>query len=95
MAVALERLIAATSPTEVVGGAPVEVEELAYDARAVRPGTLFFCVPGSRADGHDFAGEAIASGASPPTATTSLPTRWPEAPRRWCASASSGWGCRR
>ena len=63
MAVALERLIAATSPTEVVGGAPVEVEELAYDARAVRPGTLFFCVPGSRADGHDFAGEAVASGA--------------------------------
>jgi UDP-N-acetylmuramoyl-L-alanyl-D-glutamate--2,6-diaminopimelate ligase len=63
MAVALERLIAATSPTEVVGGAPVEVEELAYDARAVRHGTLFFCVPGSRADGHDFAGEAVASGA--------------------------------
>jgi UDP-N-acetylmuramoyl-L-alanyl-D-glutamate--2,6-diaminopimelate ligase len=63
MAVALERLIAATSPTEVVGGAPVEVEELAYDARAVRPGTLFFCVPGSRADGHDFAAGAVASGA--------------------------------
>jgi UDP-N-acetylmuramoyl-L-alanyl-D-glutamate--2,6-diaminopimelate ligase len=63
MAVALERLIAATSPTEVVGGAPVEVEELAYDARAVRPGTLFFCVPGTRADGHDFAGEAVAAGA--------------------------------
>ena len=63
MAVALERLIAATSPTEVVGGAPVEVEQLAYDARAVGPGTLFFCVPGSRADGHDFAGDAVAAGA--------------------------------
>jgi UDP-N-acetylmuramoyl-L-alanyl-D-glutamate--2,6-diaminopimelate ligase len=63
MAVALERLIAATSPTEVVGGAPVEVEALAYNAGAVRPGTLFFCVPGSRADGHDFADEAVAAGA--------------------------------
>jgi UDP-N-acetylmuramoyl-L-alanyl-D-glutamate--2,6-diaminopimelate ligase len=63
MAVALERLIAATSPTEVERGAPVEVEDLAYDARAVRPGSLFFCVPGGRADGHEFAGDAVASGA--------------------------------
>src|SRR5918999_1493520 len=63
MAVALERLIAATSPTEVVGGAPLEVEDLAYDTRAVHPGTLFFCVRGSRADGHDLAGDAVAAGA--------------------------------
>jgi UDP-N-acetylmuramoyl-L-alanyl-D-glutamate--2,6-diaminopimelate ligase len=63
MAVALERLIAATSPTEVVGGAPVEVEDLAYDVRTLRPGTLYFCVPGERADGHDFAAEAVEKGA--------------------------------
>jgi UDP-N-acetylmuramoyl-L-alanyl-D-glutamate--2,6-diaminopimelate ligase len=63
MAVALERLIAATSPTEVVAGAPVEVDDLAYDAQAVRPGMLFFCVPGHRRDGHDFAGDAVAAGA--------------------------------
>jgi UDP-N-acetylmuramoyl-L-alanyl-D-glutamate--2,6-diaminopimelate ligase len=63
MAVALERLIAATKPTEVIGGAPVEVEDLTYDARAVRPGSLFFCVRGSRADGHDFAEDAVAGGA--------------------------------
>jgi UDP-N-acetylmuramoyl-L-alanyl-D-glutamate--2,6-diaminopimelate ligase len=63
MAVALERLIAATSPTEVVRGAPVEVEDLAYDARAARPGSLFFCVVGGRADGHDFAADAVAAGA--------------------------------
>jgi UDP-N-acetylmuramoyl-L-alanyl-D-glutamate--2,6-diaminopimelate ligase len=63
MAVALERLIAATSPTEVVGGAPVEVEDLVYDTRSVGPGALFFCVPGGRLDGHDFAREAIDAGA--------------------------------
>jgi UDP-N-acetylmuramoyl-L-alanyl-D-glutamate--2,6-diaminopimelate ligase len=63
MAVALERLIAATSPTEVERGAPVEVEDLAYDARAVKPGSLFFCVPGGHADGHDFAADAVAAGA--------------------------------
>jgi UDP-N-acetylmuramoyl-L-alanyl-D-glutamate--2,6-diaminopimelate ligase len=63
MAVALERLIAATSPTEVVGGAPVEVEDLVYDTRLVRPGALFFCVPGARVDGHELAGEAVEAGA--------------------------------
>jgi UDP-N-acetylmuramoyl-L-alanyl-D-glutamate--2,6-diaminopimelate ligase len=63
MAVALERLIAATSPTEVVGGAPVEVEDLVYDTRALRPGALFFCVPGARLDGHELAGEAVERGA--------------------------------
>ena len=30
---------------------------------ASAPGTLFFCVPGARADGHDFAAEAVANGA--------------------------------
>ena len=59
----LERLVAALGAVEVVGRAPVEVRDLAYDARAVTPGTLFFCVPGARADGHDFAPEAVERGA--------------------------------
>ncbi|MEN3341611.1 MAG: UDP-N-acetylmuramoyl-L-alanyl-D-glutamate--2,6-diaminopimelate ligase [Actinomycetota bacterium] len=60
----LDRLVAALGAVEVVGRAPVEIGDLAYDARAVIPGTLFFCVPGARADGHDFAPEAVARGAS-------------------------------
>ena len=45
-------------------GAPeVEVSGLAYSSRSVKPGTLFFCVPGFRADGHDFAPDAVARGA--------------------------------
>src|SRR5579859_2107335 len=59
----LERLVAALGAVEVVGRAPVEVRDLAYDARAVTPGALFFCVPGARADGHDFAAEAVQRGA--------------------------------
>jgi UDP-N-acetylmuramoyl-L-alanyl-D-glutamate--2,6-diaminopimelate ligase len=59
----LERLVAALEPVEVLGRAKAEVRDLAYDARAVTPGALFFCVPGARADGHDFAAEAVASGA--------------------------------
>src|SRR5438270_11311519 len=59
----LERLVAALGAADVVGRAPVEVRDLAYDARAVGPGSLFFCVPGAVADGHDFAPEAVARGA--------------------------------
>jgi UDP-N-acetylmuramoyl-L-alanyl-D-glutamate--2,6-diaminopimelate ligase len=59
----LERLVAALGAVEVVGAAPVEVRDLAYDARVVTPGALFFAVPGARADGHDFAAEAVERGA--------------------------------
>ena len=38
--------------------------DLAYDARSVTPGAVFFCVPGTRADGHDFAAEAVERGAA-------------------------------
>jgi UDP-N-acetylmuramoyl-L-alanyl-D-glutamate--2,6-diaminopimelate ligase len=59
----LERVIAALAPADVLRRAPVEIGDLAYDARAAGPGSLFFCVPGSRADGHDFAADAVANGA--------------------------------
>jgi UDP-N-acetylmuramoyl-L-alanyl-D-glutamate--2,6-diaminopimelate ligase len=42
----------------------VEILDLAYDTRAVEPGTLFFCIPGAKADGHDLAAEAVAAGAA-------------------------------
>ena len=43
---------------------PVEITSLAYDNRAVRPGALLFCVPGFTRDGHDFAPDAVARGAT-------------------------------
>jgi UDP-N-acetylmuramoyl-L-alanyl-D-glutamate--2,6-diaminopimelate ligase len=60
----LERLIAALAPTDVVGGAAAEIRELAYDAREVSRGSLFFCIRGASADGHDFAAAALAGGAA-------------------------------
>jgi UDP-N-acetylmuramoyl-L-alanyl-D-glutamate--2,6-diaminopimelate ligase len=50
---------------ELMGkGAPeVEVSGLAYSSRSVSAGTLFFCVPGFKADGHDFAADAVERGA--------------------------------
>jgi UDP-N-acetylmuramoyl-L-alanyl-D-glutamate--2,6-diaminopimelate ligase len=51
---------------ELMGnGAPeVEVSGLAYSSTSVTPGTLFFCVPGFKVDGHDFAPDAVARGAA-------------------------------
>jgi len=61
----LERLVAALAPEAVLGSRdPVDVTDLAYDARAVTPGAAFFAVRGERADGHDFAAQAVESGAS-------------------------------
>ena len=59
----LERLITALAPTDVVNRASVEVRDLAYDGRGVQLGALFFCIPGLRRDGHDFAAGAVAAGA--------------------------------
>src|SRR4249919_2653646 len=64
----LERFIEALGPAEVVHRgvktAPVDVLDLAYDTRSVAPGTLFFCVRGSSADGHAFAATVAAAGAA-------------------------------
>ena len=60
----LERLAAAVGAVDVVGRAPVELSDLAYDARAVTGGAAFFCVRGAHVDGHDFAGNAVAAGAA-------------------------------
>jgi UDP-N-acetylmuramoyl-L-alanyl-D-glutamate--2,6-diaminopimelate ligase len=43
---------------------PVDVTALAYDNRAVGPGTVFFCVRGMTRDGHLFAPDAVARGAA-------------------------------
>jgi UDP-N-acetylmuramoyl-L-alanyl-D-glutamate--2,6-diaminopimelate ligase len=60
----LERLVAALGPEKVLGRPSVEVLDLAYDAREVTRGALFFCVPGTRVDGHDFAEQAVENGAT-------------------------------
>jgi UDP-N-acetylmuramoyl-L-alanyl-D-glutamate--2,6-diaminopimelate ligase len=42
----------------------VEISDLAYSSQSVTPGALFFCVPGFRSDGHDFAPDAVERGAA-------------------------------
>jgi UDP-N-acetylmuramoyl-L-alanyl-D-glutamate--2,6-diaminopimelate ligase len=61
--VEIARIGEAVAATSVVNPAAVDVTDLAYDTRAVSPGSLFFCVRGRHADGHDLAAEAVSRGA--------------------------------
>jgi UDP-N-acetylmuramoyl-L-alanyl-D-glutamate--2,6-diaminopimelate ligase len=60
----LRELLADVQVAEIAGDAGLEISGLAYDSRRVGRGTLFFCVPGQRSDGHDFAADAVERGAA-------------------------------
>lgn len=52
-------------PVEIVAGSPSNrVSSITHDSRNVAPGTLFGCIRGTRHDGHRFAADAVASGAT-------------------------------
>jgi UDP-N-acetylmuramoyl-L-alanyl-D-glutamate--2,6-diaminopimelate ligase len=62
----LDELTAGLAPAAAGGldaGGETEITGLAYDSRAVRGGELFFCVSGFQSDGHDYAPQALTSGA--------------------------------
>ena len=51
----------------------VSVAGLEYDSRRVAPGYLFFAFPGARADGREFAQQAIGRGAVAAVSELSAP----------------------
>ncbi|MCX7025434.1 MAG: UDP-N-acetylmuramoyl-L-alanyl-D-glutamate--2,6-diaminopimelate ligase [Spirochaetes bacterium] len=60
-----EILVSIDPSTVTISGSPgIEVRGLAYDSRDIRPGFLFFALPGLHSDGHDFIGRAVEAGAS-------------------------------
>jgi UDP-N-acetylmuramoyl-L-alanyl-D-glutamate--2,6-diaminopimelate ligase len=75
----LEDLLAgASGVNRIVGDGTVEISALAYDSRKVRPGTLFFCVPGEKVDGHDFAAQVVEEGAAALVVERELPLDVPQ-----------------
>jgi UDP-N-acetylmuramoyl-L-alanyl-D-glutamate--2,6-diaminopimelate ligase len=63
--VRLDRLLGQVDVLETRGDpARVDVRAIAFNAAEVVPGALYCCLPGSRFDGHDFAPDAVAAGAS-------------------------------
>ncbi len=63
----LHDLLDATEVLEIVhdpsGDATADVSDVTHDTRTTHPGALFCCIPGLRADGHDFASVAVDRGA--------------------------------
>lgn len=41
----------------------VNITGLCFDSRKVKPGDMYFCLPGLTYDGHDFIDQAVSSGA--------------------------------
>ena len=64
MRLELEELAAAAGCTLPEAARNITIEAVATDSRAVRPGTLFICLAGEHADGHDFALKAQDGGAA-------------------------------
>lgn len=73
MRLSLDQAVCAMNAV-VAGCAPdAELKGAAIDSRKVCPGDLFFCLPGTRVDGHDFAAQALQNGAAAIVAAHPLP----------------------
>ena len=59
-------------------GGTTEIDEIVYRADRVTPGSMFACLRGVRADGHDFAEQAVGLGASALLVERRLPIDVPQ-----------------
>lgn len=59
----LNELLKTIPLREARGATDVEIADIAFDSRLVKPGTLFVAQPGTVVDGHDFIDKAIEQGA--------------------------------
>jgi UDP-N-acetylmuramoyl-L-alanyl-D-glutamate--2,6-diaminopimelate ligase len=69
----LADIASALPDSEIRGDGGVPVAGVAYRSDEVSAGWLFFCVPGARADGHDFASKAVTAGATALVVERALP----------------------
>jgi UDP-N-acetylmuramoyl-L-alanyl-D-glutamate--2,6-diaminopimelate ligase len=61
--VRLGRLLRGVDTRGAVTNTDVEISEIAYDSRRVKPGTLFAAIRGEKTDGNNFVSDAVARGA--------------------------------
>ncbi|CAI6020118.1 UDP-N-acetylmuramoyl-L-alanyl-D-glutamate--2,6-diaminopimelate ligase [Cohnella sp. JJ-181] len=62
----------------IIGDDGVDIRGIESDSRAVEAGQLFFCLPGHRVDGHDFAPQALERGAAALVVSRELPLPAPQ-----------------
>jgi UDP-N-acetylmuramoyl-tripeptide--D-alanyl-D-alanine ligase len=58
---------------EPTGSGGLLITGVGIDSRDIRPGDLFFCLPGERSDGHHHAAQAVDNGAVAVVATRAVP----------------------
>jgi UDP-N-acetylmuramoyl-L-alanyl-D-glutamate--2,6-diaminopimelate ligase len=59
----LEEILKDIQPETVIGSKELNVSQINFDSRKVKPGSLFVATRGTQVDGHDFIEKAIGSGA--------------------------------
>jgi UDP-N-acetylmuramoyl-L-alanyl-D-glutamate--2,6-diaminopimelate ligase len=64
MGMILRELLKGVKILRVEGSLDIHISDIHYDSRQVTPGSLFFCIEGYQADGHDFAAAAVEKGAA-------------------------------
>ena len=60
----LNKLLQGIDLVAVTGDTGCEIDNLTFDSRTCRPGSLFIAVPGTAVDGHAFIGKAVEAGAT-------------------------------
>lgn len=63
MAKTLSQLLETIDAVEVIGSTEQVIQDVSYDSRAVKDGSLFICLDGARVDGHSYARKAAEAGA--------------------------------
>lgn len=62
-AVRLAKLLRGVEARDAVAYGDLEITEVAYDSRQVKPGALFVAIHGEKTDGNNFVGDAVGRGA--------------------------------
>ena len=74
----LKQLLKGLRYTLVQGDLNVDVSDIYYDSRKVRPGGLFVCIVGTQRDSHDLAADAVEKGAAVLVVEHDLPAPVPD-----------------
>jgi len=64
--------------TRLEGGSDPELTAVVFDSRGAAPGVIFVAVPGLKADGHDYLGQAISLGAAAVVVQADREPKWRE-----------------
>ena len=59
-----EEILNVLPQKKIIGQLPSNVKDIAIDSRSVEPSSLFICIKGYTVDGHDYAQQAVNSGAT-------------------------------